>query len=499
MKKLSKFLVALNSLCIMSLLNTTSVFAAQASSGNAVYDIMNNPRFTGAVESIEWLTLRVDYWFTVVISATAFFIISTALLKNACAGAYVANHKFWDKVAEAHEKSDALSIATAVSFFRDKKFMEAGTGSIKDFILGIIPNIKALTDFDDADIEPKQYFIKAIPQMLACVIIGVFIYNGYYKDTAATVGEFGSVICNRVFSSVDPSSVIDTLTQTTATPDNIFANDTTIEGKMEYELSMKIYKAWLSQAKGENDSNFKTSLMRDAEKQAQDIIHSYFPYDGAKAANYKKYHVLSEAGRPYDYQITAIEVGATVHSDAVTTNTFKVTANEDNSEIYVTGYGIRPDSLKDYVTDKSYYGFSFTLKGTKSDGKELAQTAVKATAGNWNGANLAAYTVSVSCNYSGEAGNKVVRDSYAAVNISQNNLQDHINSNVGNGVTYTINKIEYMGYAKYNNETKVASVAVKGRRSGDHINSMTVRVTCYADGDTNSYVKFNIPLDITIK
>ena len=83
MKKLSKFLVMFNSLCLMILLNATSVFASQSSSGNAVYDIMNNPRFVGAVESIEWLTLRVDYWFTVVISATAFFIISTALLKNA--------------------------------------------------------------------------------------------------------------------------------------------------------------------------------------------------------------------------------------------------------------------------------------------------------------------------------------------------------------------------------------------------------------------------------
>ena len=37
-------------------------------------------------------------------------------------------------------------------------------------------NIKAFTDFDDADIEPKAYFMKAIPQMCACVIIGIFIF-----------------------------------------------------------------------------------------------------------------------------------------------------------------------------------------------------------------------------------------------------------------------------------------------------------------------------------
>ena len=30
-------------------------------------------------------------------------IISAALLKNVCAGAYVSNDKFWDQVDEAHK------------------------------------------------------------------------------------------------------------------------------------------------------------------------------------------------------------------------------------------------------------------------------------------------------------------------------------------------------------------------------------------------------------
>ena len=153
--------------------------------GDAVNDILMDNRFAGAIESISFITKFVDHWFTVIITATAFFIISAAMLRNVMAGAYCSNHKFWDKVAEAHEKSDAISIASIGQYVSGKQFMNTTGGGLRDALLGLVPNIKAWTDFDDVDIEPKQYFMKAIPQMLACVIIGVFIYNGYYRNTAA--------------------------------------------------------------------------------------------------------------------------------------------------------------------------------------------------------------------------------------------------------------------------------------------------------------------------
>lgn len=79
-------------------LTTTGI----SDTGNAIQDIMNNPRFEGAISSISKITGFVDIWFARIISLVSFFIISAALLKNACAGAYVANSKFWDKVADAH-------------------------------------------------------------------------------------------------------------------------------------------------------------------------------------------------------------------------------------------------------------------------------------------------------------------------------------------------------------------------------------------------------------
>ena len=137
--------------------------------GDAITDIMDGQRFQGAVRSINFITEFIDVWFIRIISATAFFIISAALLKNVCAGAYVANSKFWDKVDDAHKKKDAISIASAKQFFAGGQgIMNTQVGSVRDFLLCIVPNIKAFTDFDDADIEPKAYFMKAIPQMCLC-------------------------------------------------------------------------------------------------------------------------------------------------------------------------------------------------------------------------------------------------------------------------------------------------------------------------------------------
>lgn len=257
---------------------------------DAVADIMTNERFTGAIDSISWLTERIDQYFVIIISVTAFFIISSALLKNVCAGAYCANHKFWDKVAQAHEKSEAISLASIGQYFQGKQFMQATPTSFKDMILGIIPNIKAWTDFDDADIEPKAYFMKAIPQMLGCVIIGVFIYNGYYRDAASTVGNFGSAICERVFSSVDPETFLDKLTNTTSTPDNIYKNDPTIQGDYCYKISMALYKVCVSKYQYETAEE-KSNLMRACEIYANTIYTNDLPSEIKNGDDKKEFKI----------------------------------------------------------------------------------------------------------------------------------------------------------------------------------------------------------------
>lgn len=278
--------------------------------GDAITDIMDGQRFQGAVRSINFITEFIDVWFIRIISATAFFIISAALLKNVCAGAYVANSKFWDKVDDAHKKKDAISIASAKQFFAGGQgIMNTQVGSVRDFLLCIVPNIKAFTDFDDADIEPKAYFMKAIPQMCACVIIGIFIYNGYYRDTAAVVGETGSVVITRVLGSVNPEGLVDTLFNTTGWPDFPTKNDSSIQGRAEYEISKAIKGALASKCKDIKTAEQKAAAINNIANSVR------FTTEGSFGECYSATGVGNLEGETVDWKIAGVKAINTAYID----------------------------------------------------------------------------------------------------------------------------------------------------------------------------------------
>lgn len=379
-KKISQTYLILSTFLLSYLLMfPTNVYATTTS--NAVSDIMNSDRFAGAISSIEWLTTRVDYWFTMAVTATGFFIISSALLKNACAGAYCANHKFWDKVAEAHEKNESIQLSQLFSGIKDK-FMNISTTGVKDAILCLVPNIKAFTDFDDADIEPKQYFMKAIPQMLGCIIIGVFIYNGYYRDTAATVGNFGSEICTRVFSSVDPAAWVDKLTQTTGTPACIYENDDSLEGECLLQISKELYKSYLSVAKNITSSDAKTSLMRDCENTAANLYKSLKSTKNSSTGKTFGDIVFDGETRQYDFSISNLKI-VLCPTNAGTMGELKIgTVDKDtNSEFAITGFYKFDSKYKTQVpSDKQAFHIAFNMKGSQKTSK-TGLTAIIAQAG----------------------------------------------------------------------------------------------------------------------
>lgn len=366
------------SVCLLICL-TTNVQAA-----DAVADIMNNERFNGAINTISWLTGIVDHYSTMAITLVAFFIIAAAFLKNVCAGAYCANSKFWNKVAEAHESMEAKTLANVKDYFAGGGIMNTSVGGIGQAILVLIPNIKALTDFDDVEMEPKQYWIKAIPEMLLCICIGVFIYNGYYRDTAAVVGDFGSEVCHRVFTSVNPASFVDTITRTSRTPENIYAADKSLQGKFNHKFSMELYKVLLSESKEISDFEQKTALMRDCENKA-----SMISSDGAKLSMYW----LDD--RKYDYSVGSLNMVPTKGTN-VSTNTEwsdNPESTEDDSKRTIAGYLSISDmmSVAQYIdADKVY--FTFVLNGTPTDGSSTGLSGVVASAGDWRGIATTTYT-----------------------------------------------------------------------------------------------------------
>jgi hypothetical protein len=193
---------------------------------NASRDILrNDAMWRTSLDSISWLTNIIDAGFATFISIVGLFIIGSALLKNVVAGAVAANPKFWDKVDTAHKQ---LAIKQGigqgirdtftgnVQFGHDDNTDEYGTLSL--FLYRLLPNFKAMSDFENPNVKPRTYFIKAIPQMFAVVYLGIFIWNGYYREVAAKVGDMGAVLTERAILDTDPISFIDRLTGQASAP-----------------------------------------------------------------------------------------------------------------------------------------------------------------------------------------------------------------------------------------------------------------------------------------
>ena len=231
---------------------------------NAVADILNNQRYEGAIESIQSVTEVVDTGFTMFITFVAFFIISAAMLRNVLAGAYCAYPKFWDKVDAAHKEVQDTGWVQRIKGLTSS-YQDINAGSLAKALLRILPNIKMLTDFEEESIEPKSYFIKAIPQMIFVIIIGVFIYNGYYRDTAAVVSNFGSELFKRVMLSADPISIYDRIAGASGRPEFASDSDKSDEGQLQNNIAEKCYSKIISTYSDVRGAANKSSLAQQLE------------------------------------------------------------------------------------------------------------------------------------------------------------------------------------------------------------------------------------------
>jgi hypothetical protein len=222
-------------------------------SPSAIDDILNNPRFQGAIDSISGVTGFCDSLFVAFISFVAFFIISAALLRNVIAGAYAAYPKLFDWVAEA--KDAGIQRMSGVS----------RVGPIAGFFLRLIPDFKNLSDFHDDTVEPKHYFMKSIPQMIGVVMIGVVIYNGYYRDAVSITAGFGSQLISRVLLTVDPVAVFDKIANSSGNPTFAHDSDSSDKGKLINSLSKDIYGNIISFYTDINGEQAKSDLGRQIE------------------------------------------------------------------------------------------------------------------------------------------------------------------------------------------------------------------------------------------
>lgn len=225
----------------------------------AIVEILDNPRYQGAIDSISGVTEFIDCGFVAVITFLAFFIISVALLRNVFAGVYCAFPKFWDQVAHAHEENKDKAFYESIKGIKDN-YKTHSMSTLKTAIMRILPNIKCLTDFEEDNIAPKSYFIKAIPQMIGVVIIGVFIYNGYYRDATSLVAGTGAEFLERALLDFDPVETFDNIVNTAGRP--VFATDGSITegGKTRNKITVDIYSNIISRYSDIRTANDKAIL-----------------------------------------------------------------------------------------------------------------------------------------------------------------------------------------------------------------------------------------------
>lgn len=157
-----------------------------------------------------------------VISIVGFGIVIFSILKNALSGLYVVNPNFWDKVDDL--KTQAVAMANdsinGTLQMAGSRFGQGGNvaanklGSIFTFILSAIPNVKALTDFDDGvPVDKKQYFMRSIPLLIIQIFIGMLIFFGYPAKIANWIGSGATYAISAVINNIDPVETVTKLSE----------------------------------------------------------------------------------------------------------------------------------------------------------------------------------------------------------------------------------------------------------------------------------------------
>lgn len=238
----------------------------------AIQDIMSGTRYQGIVEGISVVTYYLDYWFSCFIAIVAWFIMSSAMLKNVIAGAYAANPNLWDKV---HDSKLALMDAVE-SKTRGSKVSALGTLTV--WILSWLPDFKELSDFKEDNVRPKDYFLKAIPQMVGAVMISVFIYNGYYRDFMVKVASLGCELIERFLLDVDFIEVYDRLTNSIGSPDLASEQDDSDRGQLQYAITKEMYSQTVSYWSDIRSSDAKNKVATTLESWVAQQVNSCGEY-----------------------------------------------------------------------------------------------------------------------------------------------------------------------------------------------------------------------------
>lgn len=206
-------------------------------------NLFSSDILAGNLATIPWLVNGLGWLSVRVISVIGFSIVVMTIMKNSGHGLYAVNPKFWDRVDEVH-RTESIMAAGSKSGNEIGKLL----GVISVTILSIIPNLKALTDFDDCQVtDPASYFIKGIPVMCVQVFIGVFIYFSYPAQVAEKYSTFSRGFIDCALNNIDPLAFIQKL------PDHFFLPQFSTDGSITNldnstnKVSKKVWSRFVGQ------------------------------------------------------------------------------------------------------------------------------------------------------------------------------------------------------------------------------------------------------------
>ena len=158
----------------------------------------------GNLGSINFIVQWLSWASVILISIVGFGIVIFSIGKNALAGLYAVSPKLWDRVDEVKKANISAKQGSGNQLINI-------LGSIPTILCKALPNVKAMTEFDDEQISPKVYFMKSLPVLCLQIFVGVFIFFGYPSQVANTVSKFGTGVLDVVFANVDPTAWISKL------------------------------------------------------------------------------------------------------------------------------------------------------------------------------------------------------------------------------------------------------------------------------------------------
>ena len=139
-----------------------------AASVDAGKDLFSEAWTEGNLYTVNGIVEKLGAFACWVISIVGFGIVIFSILKNAMSGLYVVNPNFWDRVDEVKKQAvGGVSGTIQEATGKTGNVAAQKLGGFLVFMLGLIPNIRALTDFDDgAPVDKKQYFMHSIPLLV---------------------------------------------------------------------------------------------------------------------------------------------------------------------------------------------------------------------------------------------------------------------------------------------------------------------------------------------